>query len=64
MDQVEFIESTFLGVLVVNLKKSMLAKGRIMLVGLKSTVYTIVQHTHLNKTFEIFISRKDALKNI
>jgi len=64
MHQVEFIDSTFLGVLVVNLKKSILTSGRIMLVGLSPSVNTVVLHANLSRTFEIFSSREDALKHI
>lgn len=62
MCEVEYIDSTFLGALVVNLKKLMKTKSRFSLVGLKPSVYTIVQNTHLNRTFNIFTSRDEALK--
>lgn len=64
MNEVDYVDSTFLGLLVVYLKETIKTKGKICLVGLKPSVYTLVQHTHLDKTFNIYISRDDALKNM
>ena len=64
MDEVEFIDSTFLGSLVVNLKKIIQVNGKLRLVNLSMPVSTIIKHTGLNKTFEIFNSREEALNNI
>lgn len=64
MHEVEFIDSTFLGVLVVNLKKVTKTEGNLCLIGLRQSVFTIVRHTNLNKTFNIFPSREEALKSV
>lgn len=60
MSEIKFVDSTFLGVLVINLKKLM-PEGKLGLVGLQPNIHTVVENTHLHKTFNIFYSRKEAL---
>ncbi len=64
MDEVEFIDSTFLGALVINLKKIKQLNGKLRLINLTTPVSTIIKHTGLNKIVEIFNSREEALNNI
>lgn len=64
MHNVEFVDSTFIGALVINLKKLVLLNGKLILVGLKPSVCSIILQTNLKRTFEIFTSREEALKNI
>ena len=64
MGGVEFIDSTFLGSLVINFKKIKQLDGKLRLVNLSTPVSTIIKHTGLNKTIEIFPSREEALNNI
>jgi anti-anti-sigma factor len=64
MYDVEYIDSTFIGALVINLKKIKELNGNLKLVGFKASVYNIIQRINLDKTFEIFNSRIEALKNI
>jgi anti-anti-sigma factor len=62
MMEVDYIDSTFLGLLIVYLKKTLRIEGDFYLVGLKPSVYSIIQNTNLDKTFNIHVSRKEALK--
>lgn len=64
VDEVEFIDSTFLGVLVVNLKKVLASNGKFRLTGFQPSVHTVIEQTRLHRTFEIYESREEALKNI
>lgn len=64
MKEVEYMDSTFLGALIINLKKVGSSGGKFMLVGLKPSVETMVNQANLNKIFNIFESREEALNNI
>ncbi len=64
MHEVDFIDSTFLGVLVINLKEIKQIGGRLILVNLNPSVSTVVHFTNLSKIFEIFPSLSDALNNL
>ncbi|MFZ0456727.1 MAG: STAS domain-containing protein [Ignavibacteriaceae bacterium] len=64
MYDVEYIDSTFIGTLVLNLKKIKELNGKFGLVGLQSSLNNMIQQINLDKTFEIFKSRTDAIKNI
>ena len=64
LHEVDFIDSTFLGALVVNLKKLKGAGGKLLLINLNYSVSVVVELTRLNKTFEIFQSKEEALNNI
>lgn len=64
MDEVEFMDSTFLGALIINLKKIGPTGGKFLLTGLKPSVKTMVQQTNLNKIFDVFESRTEALNSI
>ena len=62
MDDVEYIDSTFLGALVINLKKVIEIKGKFGLIGFKASLHTFIQQMSLDRTFEIYESREEALK--
>ncbi len=64
MGEVEFMDSTFLGALIINLKKIGSSNGKFLLVGLKPSVKTMVEQTNLNKIFDVFGSRTEALDSI
>lgn len=64
LHDLEYIDSTFLGVFVFHLKKLNSVNGKLRLVGFHPSVYTVVERTKLHRTFEIFESREEALKNI
>jgi anti-sigma B factor antagonist len=64
MYNVDFMDSTFLGAIIINVKKIGLSNGKIILVGLKHSTKTMVLQTNLNKIFDIFTTREEALNNI
>ena len=64
MCDVEYIDSTFVGALVMNLKKMRESNGKLILVGLNTSLTALIQQINLDKTFQIFESRADAIKNI
>lgn len=57
----EFIDSTFLGALVVSLKKTTALGGDLKLVGFQPAVYSMFELTRLNRVFEAFETREDAV---
>ena len=64
MHDVEYIDSTFLGALVINFRKIMKLNGKFGLVGFKASLYTFIQQMSLDRTFDIYTSRTEAIKNI
>lgn len=64
MYDVEYIDSTFLGALVVNLKRTIESNGKFGLIGFKASLHTIIQQMSLDRTFEIYKSREEALNSI
>jgi|ERR1035437_1377281 anti-anti-sigma factor len=63
ISQCEFIDSTFLGMIVVALKKISELGGKLRLVGIQPEVQTMFQLTRMNRIFEIFENREDALQS-
>ncbi|MFZ0452384.1 MAG: STAS domain-containing protein [Ignavibacteriaceae bacterium] len=61
---VEYIDSTFLGALVINLKKTIELNGKFGLIGFKASLHTFIQQISLDRTFEMYTSREEALNNI
>ena len=61
MSEVNFMDSTFLGALIINLKKISPADGKLLLIGLKPIFNTMFLQTNLDKIFEISQSRTEAL---
>ena len=59
----EFIDSSFLGALVVNLKKSTANGGDLKLCGLQSAVNSMFQLTRMNRAFSIYQNKKEALES-
>jgi anti-anti-sigma factor len=57
----EFIDSTFLGTLVISLKKVTSIGGDIKLVGFKPAVRSMFELTRISKVFETFESTNDAV---
>lgn len=64
MKEVDYMDSTFLGALIINLKKITSKGGKFILVGLKPSVKTMVNQANLDKIFNILTSRDEALNNI
>ena len=59
----EFIDSTFLGTLVISLKKITGLGGDLKLVGIQSAVGTMFQLTKMNRIFELFETREEAIRS-
>ena len=59
----EFIDSTFLGSLVVALKRITGLGGDLKLVGLQPTVNMMFQLTRMYRVFETFSSKEEAIKS-
>jgi len=61
LSECEFVDSSFLGALVVNLKKATALGGDIKLSGLQSAVNSMFELTRMNRAFEIFRTKNEAL---
>lgn len=57
----EFIDSTFLGALVVSLKKATSLGGDLKLVGFQPAVHSMFELTRMYRVFEAFPNREEAL---
>lgn len=63
LSQCEFIDSSFLGLLVANLKKVTAMGGDMRLVGFHPTVASMMQLTRMDKIFEFYPKVESALKS-
>jgi anti-anti-sigma factor len=61
LSECEFIDSTFLGALVVSLKKATSMGGDVRLVGFQPAVDSMFELTRMYKVFESFKSKEDAI---
>ncbi|HSW56389.1 MAG TPA: STAS domain-containing protein [Ignavibacteriaceae bacterium] len=59
----EFIDSTFLGTIVLSLKKVTAIGGDIKLVGFQPAVRSMLELTRISKVFETFESTDEALRS-
>lgn len=59
----EFIDSTFLGGLVVSLKKLTALDGDLRLVGFQPAVHSMFELTRMYRVFESFKSADEAIKS-
>jgi len=59
----EFVDSSFLGVLVASLKKCTLKSGDLKLVGLQPPVRAMFELTRLYRIFDIFENVNDAVNS-
>jgi len=59
----EFIDSTFLGTIVISLKKVTAIGGDIKLVGFQPAVRSMLELTRISKVFETFESTDEALNS-
>ncbi len=57
----EFIDSTFLGALVISLKKVTSLGGDLRLVGFQPAVHSMFELTRMYRVFETFNSKEDAI---
>jgi anti-anti-sigma factor len=63
LSQCEFIDSTFLGALVVSLKKVNALGGELKLVGFQPTVRAMFELTRMFRVFETYPSKQEALNS-
>ncbi|NMB81641.1 MAG: STAS domain-containing protein [Ignavibacteria bacterium] len=63
LSTVEFIDSTFLGVLVNSLKKVAVLRGDLKLVGFKPGVRSMFELTRLFRVFESYGDLQDAIRS-
>ncbi len=63
LSQCEFIDSTFLGALVVSLKKVTSLGGDLKLIGFQPAVHAMFELTRMFRVFETFTSKEDAIKS-
>jgi anti-anti-sigma factor len=61
LSECEFIDSTFLGALVVSLKKITVLGGDIKLVGLQPNVRSMFELTRMYRVFEAFETKEEAI---
>ena len=63
LSTVEFVDSTFLGVIVGSLKKVAKLNGDLRLVGFRPSVRSMVELTRLFRVFESYGDLQDAIKS-
>jgi anti-anti-sigma factor len=61
LTECEFIDSTFLGTLVVSLKKLATLGGDLRLIGFQPSVHTMFELTRLSRVFESYETKEEAL---
>ncbi len=63
LTECEFIDSTFLGALVVSLKKITGLGGDLRLVGFQPAVHSMFELTRMYRVFEAFKTKEEALSS-
>ena len=63
LSQCEFIDSTFLGSLVVSLKKTTSKGGDLRLIGFQPGVETMFELTRMYRVFESFKTKEEAINS-
>ena len=63
LTECEFLDSTFLGALVVSLKRITGLGGDLKIVGLQSEVITMFQLTRMYRVFETFSTKEEAINS-
>lgn len=64
MEQVKYIDSSFLGALVASLKHALSLKLDIALIGLQQDVHDLLKLIRLDKVFKIFGTYDEAIKTV
>jgi anti-anti-sigma factor len=59
----EFIDSTFLGSLVVSLKKTTALGGDLRLVGFQPSVHSMFELTRMYRVFEAYQTKQEAIES-
>lgn len=63
LSECDYIDSTFLGALVVSLKKVTSQGGDLRLIGFKPAVRSMFELTRMYRVFETFSTKEDAVKS-
>ncbi|MHB8578561.1 MAG: STAS domain-containing protein [Ignavibacteriaceae bacterium] len=63
LTECEFIDSTFLGALVISLKKITALGGDLRLVGFQPAVHSMFELTRMYRVFEAFKTKMEALES-
>jgi len=63
ISQCEFIDSTFLGALVVSLKKITSLGGDLRLVGFQPSVHSMFELTRMYRVFESYKTKEEAVQS-
>jgi anti-anti-sigma factor len=63
LTECEFIDSTFLGALVVSLKKTTSLGGDLKLVGFQPAVHSMFELTRMYRVFEAFATANEAIES-
>jgi len=63
LSQTNFVDSSFLGVLVAGLKKATINNGDLKISGLQESVQALFELTRLYRIFDIFDNKEDAIKS-
>ena len=63
ISECEFIDSTFLGALVVSLKKITSLGGDLRLVGFQPSVHSMFELTRMYRVFESYKTKEEAIKS-
>ena len=64
MEEVTFIDSSGLSILVQGLKRCRERQGNLVIFGVQQTVRIIFELTRLNKAFDIFVNEAEAIHAI
>ena len=63
LSECEFIDSTFLGALVISLKKVTMIGGDLRLIGFQPQVHSMFELTRMYRVFESYKSKDEAVKS-
>jgi len=63
LSECEFIDSTFLGALVVSLKKITVLGGDLRLVGFQPAVHSMFELTRMYRVFESYETKEEAINS-
>ncbi|MDR3667288.1 MAG: STAS domain-containing protein [Ignavibacteriaceae bacterium] len=64
LSECEFIDSTFLGTLVISLKRITGLGGELRLIGFQPPVHEMFQLTRMNNIFNTSVTREEAIKGL
>ena len=63
LNKAEYVDSSFLGILVAGLKRATMKDGDLKIVGLQPAVKSMFELTRLYRIFDIFDTNKEAINN-